>query len=248
MLSGITTKNTNVFYDNRQGDNKMSYQIEVGKVSVKVNNTLNENFFVLYQLAGCNNLIDDDSGKFCRSWAIIAHGNKQTILPQIERIAECADGGSIQPIKGRRSTFKSYLKATKHRLNRSVSLTTLHEHTDQALFMNRADLLIKRNFAEQHKTTLAPIFGKHMNSEDSENINYDFSYGAQKDGEPDLIRIGLDLTEARHGDFLIEIHKEHHLTSNELRLHLVSQRDDQEHQIFDSLRHIDSDFVASLQA
>ncbi|MEZ9701568.1 hypothetical protein AB4455_06485 [Vibrio sp. 10N.261.46.E12] len=224
----------------------MSFQIEVGKVSVKVSNTLNEDFFVLFQLAGCNNLIDDETGKFCRSWAIIAHGNKKTILPQIERIAECAEGGSIQPIKGRRSTFKSYLKATKHRLNRSVNINTLHEHTNQALFMNKADLLIKRNFAELNRLTLAPIFGKHLLTEDIDNISYDSSYAAQKEGEPDLIRVGLDLTEKRHGDFLIDIHKEHHPTNNELSLRLVSQRDDQEHRIFDSIKHIDTDFIASL--
>ncbi|MEZ8238694.1 MULTISPECIES: hypothetical protein [Vibrio] len=222
----------------------MSHQIEVGKVSLKLNSNLGEDFYVVYQLAGCNNLIDE-CGRFSRSWNIVASGLKKTIAPKIERLAEIAESGGIQPMKGRRSTAKSYIKAMKTRLNKSTDYVSFQKAAPISKFMGRVNFIMQRSFAEDNKDALKIVWSQFLTIEDVASMEYKRSYKCPTDQPEDLIYMILDLGNPKHADFLISIHKDIPLELYDIELSLIDQADDIDHAIFESIKHIDKTTVST---
>ncbi len=221
----------------------MSYDIQVGTIACRIETNVGTPLYILYQLAGCNNLVDE-AGKFCRTWNIIAGGTKKSIESKIQRLAEIADGGGIQPIRGRRFSEASYKKACKTKINQAAELKQIVRWAPRySYFLSQIHAFLNIEWLESNKSSFIELTNKYLTpTECSENMDYHKSYFDAKDAEPKTVKVTLDLLNAKHTDFLAEV-LQLHPTDEQFALSLVNQTEDDDHVYFNVLSKFDRKYA-----
>ncbi|ATC60290.1 hypothetical protein [Vibrio anguillarum] len=213
----------------------MSYDIEVGKIAYYAKSSSGKIYF-LAQLAGCNNVIDSE-GKFARSWNVIACGTKEGINTKLGQIAECAGNGGIQPIKGRRFSASSYLKASKLKVCKSVSIEEIKRFSGTGGFLEKVKILIPIKWIDSRKQVFIDLCSELLTHEECKGISYYTSYFS-KGSDPSHVQIKCNISNIKHADLIATLFALG-LDSTELGITAEHQPDDLHHTIFNYLKEID---------
>jgi hypothetical protein len=218
----------------------MSHRIEVGKIACRLS-TSGADLFVLYQLSGFNNVISDRTGKFHRSWQVIAFGTKSSIIPKLEMIADIAEAGSIRPLKGRRYTRTSYLKASNARINQAATLQDMIRWSPRySYFLSHTYVVVEVVWINENKAEFIALTSQFFSQDECDQK---MEYSASGD----QLRIEIDLLNQKHTNFLVKLIQNLSPPNDSINLLLADILDDEDHLYFNALKPLNNKYPEKLQ-
>lgn len=225
----------------------MSYQIEVGKFSARIVHAGCPDLFVVYQLAGDNNLIDEDN-RFVRSWDALCFGGETSIVKSAAKAAEAADGGGIRPLRGRAFSKDSYLKGVRKLTSASADLSTVLKYQPNKRWLNEIYLYLPLDWIQENKLRVYELVLQCFKTEEIEKFeNFTPWYDASRNLEPSMLKIPMNLVDNPFLNRLLEL--DYPVTK--CGISLQHQPSDMDHYYFKVLRLMntnDSEFLVPKKA
>lgn len=218
----------------------MSYTIEVGKVVYKLERVGAPDIYLLAALCGCNNLIDEASGKVSRSWQVCAMGDHDSFLTQCEVFADSAARQNRRPLRGRAPSFESYMNGIRKKMKSAATLTDfLIYGRGDASFLQRIKLLLPVAEIERCKADFFKVVTSHFSADQIREQFGRYTSYESASAETSHLTVAIDLLQS---DFFFDL-IECDFPTDKICVSSVSQSDDLDHRIWDKLKRIDASYV-----
>lgn len=213
----------------------MGHLIEVAQKAVRVTATSGKSLYILNTLAGNSRVIDNETGKFSRSWATVALGNAETIKSKIGELAKSAGNLSIRSWRGRNFTESSYKTRCIKTLINATELRAAMEaspHFDSLFGLMQ--VVVSLNELESNpdsRQMFIELAIAHLDSEDCNKLQYAIDdTGIETD-----VMLTLSMHKQQHIDLLVAMTE---IASEEMSwtAYLKAPVDDQDHAIFEAIK------------